>query len=69
MTREGTRWEPFSGEEFHLIHHSLRMLAKYLSGFDSDKADATSLANEMWNLHAQPSAEDGGEPVRGTGSS
>lgn len=47
-----TRWAGISNEERHLIHHSLRMLAKYLSDFDSDKHAATKLADEIWSLHS-----------------
>jgi len=54
-TASAPRWGGLTPAEFHLIHHALRMLVKYLSGFDADKRLATELADEMWNLHTSTS--------------
>lgn len=46
---DDTRWREFESAERHLIHHALRMLAKYPG---DDQAASTRLADEIWNLHS-----------------
>ena len=43
------RWCAFDRVELSLLHHALRMLAKY----PSEREAATKLADEVWNVHLE----------------
>ena len=53
----GTRWEDFSHEERHDIHHALRMLLKHPLTPRGEEAERIQrMADEIWNTHAADTA-------------